>query len=122
MLPDVLSAVGERAALDYLAGTAAGAFYLYVPVAAAYVTFGRPVLDAVLGGSLSEEPRPRVDHVAHLPRDESSARNPGPGERHRTRAASLPRPRDPRGRRARRARRRRGHREREGPSRGGRGA
>jgi peptidoglycan biosynthesis protein MviN/MurJ (putative lipid II flippase) len=58
MLPGVLaalSAAGERAALDYLVGTVPVAFYLYVPIAVAYATFGRPVVDAVLGGSLSAQ-------------------------------------------------------------------
>ena len=56
MLPGVLAtldAEGERAALGYLDFAVPVAFYLYLPVAAAYATFGRPVVDAVLGGSLS---------------------------------------------------------------------
>jgi putative peptidoglycan lipid II flippase len=56
MLPSVLSTLetaGERAALSYLDFTVPVAFYLYVPVAAAYATFGKPIVEAVLGGSLS---------------------------------------------------------------------
>ena len=56
MLPGVLSALEEHgvgAALGYLDFAVPVAFYLYVPAAAAYATFGRPVIDAVFGGSLS---------------------------------------------------------------------
>jgi peptidoglycan biosynthesis protein MviN/MurJ (putative lipid II flippase) len=56
MLPGVLSVLesqGVQAALGYLDFTVPLAFYLFVPVAAAYAAFGRPVVDAVLGGSLS---------------------------------------------------------------------
>jgi peptidoglycan biosynthesis protein MviN/MurJ (putative lipid II flippase) len=56
MVPGVLEALkngGERVALGYLDFAVPVAFYLYVPVAAAYATFGRPVVAAVLGGSLT---------------------------------------------------------------------
>ena len=56
MLPGILSVLdsdGPAAALGYLDFAVPIAFYLYVPVAAAYAAFGRPVLDDVLGTSLS---------------------------------------------------------------------
>ncbi len=56
MLPGVLSVLEEQgvaAALGYLDFAVPVAFYLYVPAAAAYAAFGRPVVDAVLGSSLS---------------------------------------------------------------------
>lgn len=58
MLPGVLATLkahGERAALGYLDFAVPVAFYLYLPVAAAYAAFGRPIVEAVLGGSLSAD-------------------------------------------------------------------
>jgi peptidoglycan biosynthesis protein MviN/MurJ (putative lipid II flippase) len=58
MLPGVLATLkahGERAALGYLDFAIPVAFYLYLPVAAAYVAFGRPIVEAVLGSSLSAD-------------------------------------------------------------------
>jgi len=58
MLPAVVAALEERGpaaareAMDFAVPTA---LFLYVPVAVAYACFGRPVLDAVLGGSLNAE-------------------------------------------------------------------
>ncbi|HEV2770901.1 MAG TPA: lipid II flippase MurJ [Solirubrobacteraceae bacterium] len=58
MLPGVVTALAERGpsaarqTLDFAVPTA---LFLFVPVAAAYACFGRPVVDAVLGGSLSAE-------------------------------------------------------------------
>jgi peptidoglycan biosynthesis protein MviN/MurJ (putative lipid II flippase) len=56
MLPGVLATLkahGERAALGYLDFAVPVGFYLYLPVAAAYAAFGRPIVEAVLGSSLS---------------------------------------------------------------------
>jgi peptidoglycan biosynthesis protein MviN/MurJ (putative lipid II flippase) len=56
MLPGVLATLharGERAALGYLDFAVPVAFYLYLPVAAAYATFGKPIVEAVLGSSLT---------------------------------------------------------------------
>jgi hypothetical protein len=56
MLPGVLSVLqteGVPAALRYLDFAVPVAYYLYVPAAAAYAAFGRPVIDDVLGTSLS---------------------------------------------------------------------
>jgi peptidoglycan biosynthesis protein MviN/MurJ (putative lipid II flippase) len=56
MLPGVLATLdahGERAALGYLDFAVPVAFYLYLPAAAAYATFGKPIVEAVLGGSLN---------------------------------------------------------------------
>jgi peptidoglycan biosynthesis protein MviN/MurJ (putative lipid II flippase) len=58
MLPGVLATLkahGERAALGYLDFAVPVAFYLYLPAAAAYVAFGRPIVEAVLGSSLSAD-------------------------------------------------------------------
>jgi hypothetical protein len=58
MLPGVLAALeqhGLRSALGYLDFAVPVAYYLYVPLAAAYAAFGRPVVDDVLGTSLSPE-------------------------------------------------------------------
>jgi putative peptidoglycan lipid II flippase len=58
MLPGVLATLetrGERAALRYLDFAVPVAFYLYLPVAAAYATFGKPIVEAVLGGSLTAD-------------------------------------------------------------------
>ncbi len=58
MLPGVVAALAQRGpsaareAMDFAVPTA---LFLFVPVAVAYACFGRPVLDAVLGGSLSTE-------------------------------------------------------------------
>jgi peptidoglycan biosynthesis protein MviN/MurJ (putative lipid II flippase) len=56
MLPGVLAVLevqGVTAALGYLDFAVPVAYYLYVPAAAAYAAFGRPVIDDVLGTSLS---------------------------------------------------------------------
>jgi peptidoglycan biosynthesis protein MviN/MurJ (putative lipid II flippase) len=56
MLPDVLAAVhqhGQGVVGDFLRLAVPMALYLYVPLGAAYVLFGRPVVAAVFGGSLS---------------------------------------------------------------------
>jgi hypothetical protein len=58
MLPGVLATLearGERAALRYLDFAVPVAFYLYLPVAAAYATFGKPIVETVLGGSLNAD-------------------------------------------------------------------
>jgi peptidoglycan biosynthesis protein MviN/MurJ (putative lipid II flippase) len=58
MLPGVLATLetrGEQAALGYLDFAVPVAFYLYLPVAAAYATFGKPIVEAVLGSSLNAD-------------------------------------------------------------------
>lgn len=60
-LPDLVSDLARRgaaAAEDWLGAVVPFAALVYVPLAAAYAVFGRPVLDAVLGGSLSD---PSID-------------------------------------------------------------
>lgn len=55
-MPDLVAALAERgrsAAEGYFEETSPIAVFLYVPLAAALATFGRPVLDATLGSALS---------------------------------------------------------------------
>lgn len=55
-LPNLIEALdrhGEKAIRDYLVDTCAFAMFLFVPLAVGYVSFGRPVVDAVLGNTLS---------------------------------------------------------------------
>jgi peptidoglycan biosynthesis protein MviN/MurJ (putative lipid II flippase) len=55
-LPGIIASLethGRRAIGEYLDATVPIAAYLYVPLAMAYATFGRPVIDGVLGGSLT---------------------------------------------------------------------
>lgn len=56
MLPGLMGGIehdGEEVIVDYLRFLVPLAVYLFLPVALAYASFGRPLLDAVLGGSLS---------------------------------------------------------------------
>lgn len=58
MLPGLLTGIerdGEGVIVDYLRFLVPVAVYLFVPAALAYACFGLPVLEAVLGGSLSAE-------------------------------------------------------------------
>ena len=50
-----LARQGRETAMTYLGITAPFGAFLYVPVAGAYAACGYPILDAVLGGSLSPE-------------------------------------------------------------------
>jgi len=58
MLPRLMDAMereGERALVEYLRFMVPVAIYLFVPAALAYALFGLPLLQVVLGGSLSPE-------------------------------------------------------------------
>jgi putative peptidoglycan lipid II flippase len=55
-MPNLIAALherGARAAEDYLAEMAPFSVFLYIPLAAGYAVFGRPLVDAVLEGPLS---------------------------------------------------------------------
>jgi peptidoglycan biosynthesis protein MviN/MurJ (putative lipid II flippase) len=55
-MPGLVASVAERGrevAEEYLTATAPFSVFLYLPLAAGYATFGRPILDAVLEGPLT---------------------------------------------------------------------
>jgi peptidoglycan biosynthesis protein MviN/MurJ (putative lipid II flippase) len=57
-MPDLITALqerGRRTMNEYFRAMAPFAVFLYLPLAAGYAVFGRPVLDALLEGPLTEE-------------------------------------------------------------------